>query len=456
MLNISENSIQQRMQKHDFNSFAKTELSGSNRMFVRWLYGVFVVIIVMLFLPWTQNIQSDGVVTTLNPSNRPQTIQSTIAGRIEHWFVQEGQFVPAGDTIVFLSEIKAEYFDPNLIQRTANQVLAKESAIDSYRGKVTALEAQIKGLQQEATLKEEQLRNKILQSRAKIMSDSIALELARIDVQTANRQLEGAQELFNKDIESLTKLENMRLKAQEARTKLVAAENKLQISRNELANVRLQLTSVPVEYNQKINKASSDKFSTLSMLYDSEAEVNKLQIQQSNYEKRSSFYYITAPQDCYITKAITPGLGETVKEGEGIVTIMPAEVNLAVELFIRPMDLPLVEMGQEVRFIFDGWPAFVFSGWPGMSFGTYKGRVAAIDQQITDAKNRYRILVRPTGDKGWPEALRVGGGAQGIALLNNVPMWYEVWRRLNGFPPDYYERGTIREPKLKAPAKSIK
>ena len=416
-----------------------------------------IIVIVFLFLPWTQNIQSDGVVTTLNPSNRPQTIQSTIAGRIENWYVQEGQFVPAGDTIVYLSEIKAEYFDPNLIQRTANQVVAKESSMDSYRGKVSALEAQIAALRQEAVLKEQQTENKIRQIRAKIISDSIAYELAQIDVKTAERQLEGAEELFKKDIESLTKVENMRLKAQEARTKLVAAENKLQISRNDLANARLELVAIPVEYNQKINKAESDRFSTLSTLFDTEAEVNKLQIQQSNYERRSSFYYITAPQDCYITKAIKPGIGETVKEGEGIVTIMPADAELAVELFIRPMDLPLVEMGQEVRFIFDGWPAFVFSGWPGFSFGTYKGEVAAIDQQITDANNQYRILVKASGDKPWPEALRVGGGAQGIALLNNVPVWYEIWRRLNGFPPDYYdERGKTKEPKMKAPAKSIK
>jgi hypothetical protein len=33
----------------------------------------------------------------------------------------------------------------------------------------------------------------------------------------------------------------------------------------------------------------------------------------------------------------------------------------------------------------------------------------------------------------------VGSGASGIALLNDVPIWYELWRQLNGFPPDYYE-----------------
>jgi len=41
-------------------------------------------------------------------------------------------------------------------------------------------------------------------------------------------------------------------------------------------------------------------------------------------------------------------------------------------------------------------------------------------------------------DEAWPDALRVGSGANGFALLKDVPIWYELWRRLNGFPPDYY------------------
>jgi len=32
----------------------------------------------------------------------------------------------------------------------------------------------------------------------------------------------------------------------------------------------------------------------------------------------------------------------------------------------------------------------------------------------------------------------MGSGADGIALLNDVPVWYEIWRQLNGFPADYY------------------
>ena len=39
----------------------------------------------------------------------------------------------------------------------------------------------------------------------------------------------------------------------------------------------------------------------------------------------------------------------------------------------------------------------------------------------------------------WPKELKIGTGANGIALLKNVPIWYELWRQLNGFPPSLYE-----------------
>ncbi len=118
---------------------------------------------------------------------------------------------------------------------------------------------------------------------------------------------------------------------------------------------------------------------------------------------------------------------------------MPGDFELAVELYISPIDFPLVSIGQEVSFIFDGWPAFVFAGWPGTYFGTFKGKIAAIDNNIS-SNGKYRILVAEDQSfKPWPVALRPGSGAKGIALLNTVPVWYELWRQLNGFPPDFYK-----------------
>jgi hypothetical protein len=52
-------------------------------------------------------------------------------------------------------------------------------------------------------------------------------------------------------------------------------------------------------------------------------------------------------------------------------------------------------------------------------------------------------LVQPDiEEKEWPKQLRVGSGARSIMLLNDVPLGYELWRQLNGFPPEYYQ-GTL-------------
>jgi hypothetical protein len=103
------------------------------------------------------------------------------------------------------------------------------------------------------------------------------------------------------------------------------------------------------------------------------------------------------------------------------------------------MDLPLVAIGQKVRFVFDGFPAIVFSGWPQSSYGTFGGRVSAVESSVS-VNGKFRVLVVEDPDeKKWPLALKQGGGASGIALLKNVPVFYELWRNINGFPPDYYK-----------------
>jgi len=411
-----------------------------------------------MFLPWTQNIQADGTVTTLQPDQRPQVIPSAIAGKIEKWYVREGELVEKGDTIVQISEVKAEYIDPELVNRARSRAEAKESAVVSYSGKVSALENQIAAMRLELTNKREQLRNKIEQEKLQIEAYKIDVVAAQTDADIAKNQLVRQEELYKQGLKSLTDVEEKRNKFQQTNAKLISAKNKLATSENKLLNAEIALINVDNEYQSKIAKAESDKYSTLSQKFDAEGSVNKLQIEYESYKRRSDFYFITAPQRSYVTQAVKAGIGEIIKEGDPLVTIMPADYELAVELYIRPMDLPLVEIGKEVRFIFDGWPAFIFSGWPGQSFGTFQGEIWAIDRLISD-KGNYRILVRPTGDKEWPEALQVGSGAQGIALLNDVPLWYEIWRQLNGFPPDYYEENKYnpgKEPKLKAPIKSVK
>ncbi|MBP6185800.1 MAG: HlyD family efflux transporter periplasmic adaptor subunit [Saprospiraceae bacterium] len=440
MLNITTNTIKNHFAHENFTALHMVENRQTGKKLLYLLLILSLIILLSMFLPWTQNIRARGYVTALNPEQRPQTINSVIAGRIEKWFVQEGDFVAQGDTILFISEIKDEYFDPNLLANTEQQIKSKELTVGSYVEKVKALDSQIDALLQTRVLKLAQAKNKLQQASLKVQSDSIDLTAAVIQLDIAKEQFARGEQMYKQGLKSLTDLETRRMKMQEAEAKRLSQANKLLTAENEVINARIELTTIEAEFRNKVSNAESDKYTALSSLYDSEAIVTKMQNQYMNYSVRSGLYYITAPQDGYITKAIQAGIGEMVKEGESIISIMPANYDLAVEMYVRPIDLPLVKKGSPVRIQFDGWPAVVFSGWPNVSYGTYGGLVFAMDNFISD-NGQYRILVVPDpDDHPWPNALRVGAATSNMALLKDVPIWYELWRQVNGFPPDYYVR----------------
>jgi multidrug resistance efflux pump len=392
-----------------------------------------------LFVPWTQNISGSGAVTTLKPNQRPQTIQSAIAGRIEKWYVNEGDYVKKGDTILFISEIKEDYFDPNLVQNTKRQFDAKKLSGESYEFKVATLTNQINAIESERKLKLEQAQNKILQSILKVTSDSMDLVAVKTQVKIANTQFNRSINLNKEGLKPLSDVEEKRLKLQEVDAKIITQENKLLASKNELINAKVEINRINAEYSEKSAKAKSDQYTALSSQYDTEAQVNKLQNQYVNYQIRNGFYYIKAPQNGYINRAIQSGIGETIKEGTQIVSIMPSNYDIAVETFVLPNDLPLIHKGEKVRIWFDGWPTIVFSGWPNISIGTFGGQIVAIENFISP-NGKFRVLIAPDkSEEAWPKQISIGSGAQTLALLDNVPIWFELWRTLNGFPPNYYQ-----------------
>jgi hypothetical protein len=244
--------------------------------------------------------------------------------------------------------------------------------------------------------------------------------------------------MFEQGLVSQTQLQQRNTTFQNALAKKIAAENKIAQTKQEMLLVEIEQNSVQQEYAEKISKAEGDRLQSLSNIASGQGEMAKLENQVTNYTIRNGMYVILAPQDGQIVQANKAGIGEILKDGERITVIVPTRVNYAVEMYVRPVDLPLISIGQEVRFMFDGFPAIIFSGWPENSYGTFGGQVVAFEHTIS-ANGMFRVLVaEDTADRPWPQQLKLGTGAQGIALLKDVPVWYELWRNINGFPPDYY------------------
>ncbi|MFN9882707.1 MAG: biotin/lipoyl-binding protein, partial [Bacteroidota bacterium] len=202
-----------------------------SKQFANFCLIVLAIFILFLFLPWTQNIMSNGRVTTYKPQDRPQTIQSIIAGKVKNWYVQEGQYVNKGDTIVELTEIKDKYFDPQLLVRLQEQITSKQGSLSSNTLKIQSLGNQIKALQSSLDFSLQKARNKLKQSRLKVISDSMDVKASFAAYEIAVNQLKRADTLLNKNLISLTEHERRKLKAQETQAYMVSAENKLMASR---------------------------------------------------------------------------------------------------------------------------------------------------------------------------------------------------------------------------------
>ena len=262
--------------------------------------------------------------------------------------------------------------------------------------------------------------------------------------------------MYEKGIKPLVDFENKNFEYQEAQAKVTSLQNKLSALNNERNIITSEIAGIENDYRDKIAKSRSDQMSAMSSKYNADADVNKLQSQYNAYSQRQNNYYIKSPIDGVVNTALQSGIGEIINNGERIVNIVPLDYRLAVEMFIDPVDIPLLGVGEKVRILFDGWPAIVFSGWPNTSYGTFGGKVYMIENNISD-NGKYRVLVEPDEQEHeWPTELRIGGGANTITLLNDVMVGYELWRQLNGFPPDYYGKTKSKNVKVKAPLKRYK
>lgn len=125
-----------------------------------------------------------------------------------------------------------------------------------------------------------------------------------------------------------------------------------------------------------------------------------------------------------------------LKSGVAIAHVVPETEERTVELFINGLDLPFIRVGQDVRLQFEGWPILQFSGLPQLSTGTFLGTVKLIDPS-DDGRGRFRVIVSRKDGALWPapELLRQGVRARGWVQMNQVPLWFEIWRLVNDLPP---------------------
>ncbi len=384
--------------------------------------------LVLLVMPWQQNIVGEGRVVAYSPTERQQSMEAPINGRIIRWAVQEGSRVKAGDTLLELSDLDADFSG-----RLDTQHQAVEARFKAKEDESRAYRMQLASLQAARDLQVTTAQNRLDVARQRTRSAEESLAATRATLYTAQLQTERLRRLITDGLVSRRDLEVAERDEAIARRSLNSAVASVDSARAEQRAVEVDIDRIRADAGARVESALATLNKTLSELEDSRVTLTRIQIDQSRQRNQ----VIQAPRDGMVLRVMGNTEGLVVKQGDPLLTLVPDTRGRAVELWVDGNDAPLITPGRPVRLQFEGWPAVQFGGYPEVAVGTFGGRVAFVDAS-DDGKGKFRLMVIPDEqDDLWPgeRFLRQGGRSRGWILLGRVTVAYEIWRQLNAFPP---------------------
>lgn len=415
-------------------------------------------IIATLFAPWQQSVTGSGNVIAYAPLERQMVVEAPIKGRIVEWGagIFENAHVKKDQVILEVQDIDPDYLSRLKEQEASGQrqlIAAQESLAAGGRqlaadmASIVPYQEQLRAYRTVQTEIVAAADQYVKSAEQKVKAETQTLEAARAGFDQAQADYLRQKTLFEKEFASELKFQQAEQKYLQAKAKVGSAEAYKAAAMNELEAKRRERSAkerkaqVDIEYAQTaLNKANADVAKTQSVVAKAASEEAKAEQSLAKLKtavSRQERQVVTAPRDGFILQMIANQGSEMVKEGDPLCIIVPDTSDRAVQVWLDGNDAPLVEQGRHVRLQFEGWPAVQFAGWPSVAVGTFGGEVISVDS-TDNGKGQFRLLVGPASDDDpWPSDrfLRQGVRANGWVLLDEVGLGYELWRRLNGFPP---------------------
>lgn len=383
-----------------------------------------------LCVPWQQSTRAAGTLTAWDPNDRTQVVDATVEGRVVRVLVREGTDVREGDVLMELADV-----DPAYASRLGSEADALRQRVQSARAAVLEMEGRILDLQEARSraIAAAEARTQATSDR-RIAADQRVIEaeaqLARDRLQLTRREKGVAQ-----GVASDRDLEVAVADARRSEAALEQARAAADAAGADEAAARAERARVETEANANVAQARATRDGAEMSEQSAVADLTRAEVRVSRQETQ----LVRAPRDGKVLRVLANPGSQLLKPGDALVELVPDTTERVVELRVDGRDQPLLAEGSQVRVQFEGWPALQFVGIPGLTTGTFPGVVALVDPAADATSGTVRILVSPDpAGAPWPDTgrLRQGARAVGWVLLGQVPLAKELWRQVNGFPPD--------------------
>ncbi len=426
------------------------------RLFGKFTFVVVVFsVVALIWVPWRQTARGVGFVAALDPQERPQPVRSPATGVVS-WVKQglrEGSYVKKNEPLIELQPFAVEgvsLIDSQIAAVMEKQAAAERALVADRQARSFQIDSGI-NLADSLNKDYEAGEQKLEQARDEVRILTAELEDKRNQLRISQEVIEAGlipqEELFSHQ-RVVTAYENKVQKAENAVLEATKAlESKLDEIKSKKQDIDIKNQAAEIKVQETIQKINTIKKELID-LRTKRAELNRLEVR--------------APRSGYIQNWYGIEGSDAIKKFDQLFVIVPDTTLLAVEMKVSGNDVPLVQEGDPVRLQFEGWPAVQFVGWPSVAVGTFGGKVNRVFP-TDDGRGFFQVLVTPDkhfdGEKDWPDGryLRQGVRANGWVLLRRVPLGYEIWRQLNGFPPIVSDKepsqskdegGKVRLPKI--------
>jgi biotin carboxyl carrier protein len=387
-------------------------------------------------IPWTQTVTVTGQISAYSPYDRPQHIESRIAGRVKRWHILEGLRVKAGELLLELEDIDPLYMAPDLVARWEQQRTALKGARTAALDRAEQLNQRIAHMIRVLETAVPSAGARVQEGEKRVLGGEQRLLAARIAAETAQLNVDRQKELAVRGLVSQRDLEVSIQAAIASQSELAGAQAALDQAQQGANALMFNQAHIEADAGQRLQQAYAERAAALAQAARASDELAAAGLNLSNAQERRAASRVYAPVDGTVVRMARLGPGETVKVGDVLINMSPASKDPALQVMADSIDAPLLRPGRQVHLLFYGTPAVPLEAWPEEMAGTFEGVIQVVDQ-VPDDRGKFRLWVAPDPeDRQWPEQqhVRQGTPVMGWVIAERVPLILELLRRIEWLP----------------------
>lgn len=400
-----------------------------------WYVSLFILLffIGVLFLPWRQTVEGGGELIAYDPTERMHTISATIDGFIDAYFADEDTHVLKGSKLFTMTDLDKEY-----VKRIYSMKESLQQQCNNTEEEVKALQENKKSMLEQKKIRFELFDKRYVQAQEKLDSIGLKRKAQLSSYVTELNNYTRIKKLYKAKIESKRTYER-------AHNIYIGEKAKLEKIDIDINIQKRHLSVIKEEEKQFLEEIANTLRTIENTILSAQTRLNALKREQERQFTDIARYEtaeVLAQKNGTVVRILRNDKNTYVKKGEPVIQFSPDITARAILLKITDFNMPLIKEDLRVRIRFYGWPVLNIPGWPLIRFGTFGGIIKKVDP-VAYEKGYYYAYVVEDPKEPWPAVteLRVGTSATVWVALSTVPVWYQLWRSMNAFPPNMLTPG---------------